>query len=148
MSSDREVWDRGTWPVHLMVARRHREIRLRSEVSIVGTGDRTQDLIRNWKKMMATALLSLQPLCLHSLFLSAPSVRGIAVFLCLWVKLLLFFPGDIYFCQKHLLSLDSNATEASWALFSPLSLLSNDPFCQSKQFAIKPPPPASLCFFS
>lgn len=89
----------------------------------------------------------MQPLCLHSLFLSAPSVRGIAVFLRLRVKLLLFFPGDIYFCQKHLLSLDSNATEASWALFFPLSLLSNDPFCQSKQFAIKPPPPASLCWF-
>lgn len=87
--------------------------------SIDVTGDQTQDLIRKGKKMMATVLLSVQPLCLHSVFLSAPSVHGIAVFLCLWVKLLLFFPGDIYFCQKHLLSLDSNATEASWALFFP-----------------------------
>lgn len=66
----------------------------------------------------------------------------------------LFFPRDVYFWQRHPLSLQSNAPESSPCFLPDFSLFSasrpsNDTFCHSKVVSISPPrpPPAFLCYF-
>lgn len=56
-----------------------------------------------------------------------------------------FFPRDVYFWQRHPLSLESNAPESSPCFLPQFSLFSasrpsNDTFCHSKVVSISPPP--------
>lgn len=65
------------------------------------------------------------------------------LFMSVWQTCFFFFPRDIYFCQVHLHSLESNTQEcfSSFSLVSSLtaSLPSNDTFYQSKVFSISLP---------
>lgn len=75
---------------------------------------------------------------------AALSLNPLTFYLCLCDKLVFFFfPRDIYFCQVHLHSLESNTQEcfSSFSLVSSLteSLPSNDTFYQSKVFSISLP---------
>lgn len=145
MSSDREVWDRGTWRVCLMVARRHREIRLCQHSCNWGSNPRPY--LKLTENDGNCTIVSAASLFAFSLPLSSICTWHRCVFMSV-SQTFAFLPRGHLFLSEASAFIRLKCHGGFLSSFFPLFLLSNDPFCQSKQFAIKPPPLASLCFFS